>query len=101
MWDPTSVVPGSIMPAYKHHFTNMADLETAYAEAVTVKNIFHTPYGDEFKGTRAAWEAKKPKVLADAKKIAADMKNKDVKAAVDAGNVPEIVALIAYLNRLK
>jgi cytochrome c oxidase cbb3-type subunit 2 len=29
------------------------------------------------------------------------MKNKDVKEMVAAGKVPEIVALIAYLNRLK
>jgi len=101
MWDPKSVVPQSIMPAYKHHFTNIADIETAYAEAVTVKKVFHTPYGDEFKGTKEAWEAHKPKVIADAKAIAKDMKNKDVKDAVERGEIPEIVALIAYLNRLK
>ncbi len=101
MLNPAEIVPGSIMPAYKHQFTNLADIETAYAEAVTVKNAFHTPYGPEFKGTRAAWEAHKPKVLADAKAIADDMKNKDVKEAVARGEVPEIVALIAYLNSLK
>ncbi|MEA2047583.1 MAG: cytochrome-c oxidase, cbb3-type subunit II [Campylobacterota bacterium] len=101
MLDPLSVVPGSIMPAYKHQFTNLADIETAYAEAVTVKNVFHTPYGPEFKRTREAWEAHRPKVLADAAAIAADMKNKDVKEAVANGQVPEIVALIAYLNSLK
>jgi cytochrome c oxidase cbb3-type subunit 2 len=101
MMDPLQVVPGSIMPAYKHQFTNLADIETAYAEAVTVKNAFHTPYGPEFKTTREAWESHKPKVLADAKAIADNMKNKDVKEAVANGQVPEIVALIAYLNSLK
>ena len=101
MMDPVSVVPGSIMPAYKHQFTNEADLATAYAEAVTVKNVFNTPYGDEIQPGQAAWDAYKPTVLAEAAKIAADMKNKDVKEAVAAGNVPEVVALIAYLNRLK
>jgi len=101
MWDPQSVVPGSIMPAYKHMFTNKADIETAYAEAVTVKNVFNTPYGDDIQPGKAAWEAYKPKVLEEAKKIAADMKNQDVKDAVANGEVPEIVALIAYLNRLK
>ena len=101
MWNPKSVVPQSIMPAYKHMFTNIADIETAYAEAVTVKKVFSTPYSDEFKGTREAWNAYRPKVIAEAKLITADMKNKDVKDAVDAGNIPEIVALIAYLNRLK
>jgi cytochrome c oxidase cbb3-type subunit 2 len=101
MWDPTSVVPGSIMPAYKHMFTNEADLETAYAEAVTVKQLFNTPYGDDIQPGKAAWEAYKPKVLEEAKKIAADMKNENVKKMVAEGKVPEIVALIAYLNRLK
>jgi len=101
MLDPKAMVPGSIMPAYKHMFTNIADIETAYAEAVTVKNAFFTPYGPEFKTTRAAWEAHRPKVLADAKKIADDMKDEGVKKAIANGDVPEIVALIAYLNSLK
>lgn len=101
MWDPPAIVPGSIMPAYKHHFTNLADIETAYAEVVTVKNAFNTPYGPEFKGTRAAWNAYRPTVIEEAKLIAADMKNKDVKEAVARGEVPEVVALIAYLNSLK
>ena len=100
MWEPTSVVPGSIMPAYKHMFTNKADIETAYAEAVTVKNVFNTPYGDDIQPGKEAWEAYKPKVLEEAKKIAADMKNKEVKDAVANGEIPEIVALIAYLNSL-
>ena len=101
MWEPTSVVPGSIMPAYKHQFTNEADLATAYAEAVTVKTIFNTPCGDDIKAGQEAFDAYKPKILEEAKKIAADMKNQDVKDMVAAGKVPEIVALIAYLNRLK
>jgi cytochrome c oxidase cbb3-type subunit 2 len=101
MLNPPAIVPGSIMPAYKHQFTNVADIETAYAEAVTVKNAFFTPYGPEFKRTRAAWDAHRPKVLADAKKIADNMKDEGVKEAVANGDVPEIVALIAYLNSLK
>jgi cytochrome c oxidase cbb3-type subunit 2 len=101
MWNPPAIVPGSIMPAYRHQFTNVADIETAYAEAVTVKNAFHTPYGPEFKRTREAWEAHRPKVLEDAKKIAADMKDPGVKKMIENGEVPEIVALIAYLNSLK
>ncbi len=101
MWEPASVVPGSIMPAYKHQFTNEADIETAYAEAVTVKNVFGTPYGDEIQPGKEAWEAYRPKVIEEAKKITADMKNKDVKDMVASGKVPEVVALIAYLNRLK
>ena len=99
--NPPKIVPGSIMPAYDHQFENEADLETAYAEAVTVRNVFHTPYGPEIKKGREAWEAHKPKVLEDAKKIAADMKDERVKKAIAEGKVPEVVALIAYLNSLK
>ena len=116
MKDPASTVAGSIMPAYKHMFTNLANVETAYAEAVTVMKVFNTPYNKDIKmksgpaqqvklalakDGSADWVAGKAAVLAEAEKIVADMKDKDVKAAVKAGNVPEIVALIAYLNRLK
>ena len=31
MLNPAEIVPGPIMPAYKHQFTNLADIETAYA----------------------------------------------------------------------
>jgi len=102
MWDPKSVVPDSIMPAYKHQFSNVADIETAYAEAVTVKNLFKTPYGDEIAPGKEAFDTHyKAVILPEAKKIAAGMKKADVKAMVESGKIPEIVALIAYMNRLK
>jgi len=101
MLNPPAIVPGSIMPAYDHQFENTADIETAYAEAVTVKNVFHTPYGAEIKRGKEAWDAYRPTVLAEAKIIAADMKDERVKAAIAEGKVPEVVALIAYLNSLK
>jgi len=101
MWDPKSVVPQSIMPAYKHMFTNIADVETAYAEAVTVKKVFNTPY-DQPNGTKlGSWEEAQKAALEEAKAIAADMKNQNVKDAVANGQIPEIIAMIAYLNRLK
>jgi cytochrome c oxidase cbb3-type subunit 2 len=102
MWDPKSVVPESIMPAYKHQFTNIADIETAYAEAVTVKKVFNTPYGDDIQPGELAFKKHfQEKVLPEAQKIAKEMKNKKVEAMVAKGEIPEIVALIAYLNRLK
>jgi len=101
MLNPPAVVPGSIMPAYKHMFTNVADVETAYAEAVTVKNVFNTPYGDNIQPGKEAYEKYYKEVaLPEAQKIAADMKNQDVKDAVARGEIPEIVAMIAYLNSL-
>jgi cytochrome c oxidase cbb3-type subunit 2 len=107
MWDPESVIPGSIMPAYKHQFTNMADIETAYAEAYTVKTVFGTPYDQDLDGDGnidvplGSYEDAKALALEEARAIAADMKNQAVKDAVANGEVPEIVALIAYLNSLK
>ena len=101
MWDPKSVVPQSIMPAYKHQFSNIADIETAYAEAVTVKTVFDTPYDTPNGVKLGTWEEAQKAALDEAKKITADMKNQDVKDAVANGKIPEIVAMIAYLNRLK
>ncbi len=47
------------------------------------------------------WEEAKAAALLEAKAIASDMKDEKVKQAVANGEVPEIVALIAYLNSLK
>ncbi len=101
MMNPPSVVPGSIMPAYKHMFTNIADVETAYAEAYTVKTVFNVPYDAEGMPKLGTLEEAKASALEEAKVIAASMKNQDVKDKVAAGEIPEIVALIAYLNSLK
>jgi cytochrome c oxidase cbb3-type subunit 2 len=110
MWDPTSVVPGSIMPAYKHLFTKEADLETAYAEMVAVNRVFKVPYNEPIKMKDGSTvtvkladtlEEAKADMLEEAKKIAKDMKNEDVKEMVENGKIPQIVALIAYLNSLK
>jgi cytochrome c oxidase cbb3-type subunit 2 len=107
MKDPTSVVPGSIMPAYKHMFSKLADIETAYGEAYTVKGVFGVPYDKDIDGDGSVdvalgtFEEASEKALKDAKAIAADMKDQDVKDAVDRGEIPQIVALIAYLNSLK
>ena len=110
MWDPAATVTGSIMPKYQHQFTNLANVETAYAEAVTVMKVFHTPYNQkvpmkdgstEIVPLADTWAEGEKAALQEAKLIAADMKNKDVKKLVSEGKIPEIVALIAYLNRLK
>jgi cytochrome c oxidase cbb3-type subunit 2 len=110
MKNPASIVPGSIMPGYPWMFTNIVDIDTALAEQMTVANVFGVPYNKEVPlkdgskivvkmgATTAEAEAL---ALAEAKKIAADMKNQDVKDAVANGKIPEIVALIAYLNSLK
>ncbi len=107
MMDPASVVPGTVMPAYPHQFDNIADLDTAYAEALTVKKVFNTPYDQDLNGDGqvdvklGSYEEAIAAAKEEAKAIAANMKNQKVKDAVANGQVPEIVALIAYLNSLK
>ena len=110
MKDPKSVVPSSIMPGYAWMFTNNIDVDTAYAEQLTVANVFGVPYNKPVPmkdGTTAVVKMgkdladAKALALAEAKAVAADMKDQDVKDAVARGEIPEIVALIAYLNSLK
>ena len=107
MYEPTAVVPGSIMPAYKHQFKNKADLDTAYAEAYTVKTVFKTPYDQDLDGDGKVdvalgdYATAIAKAKEEAKVIAAGMKNEAIKAEVANGQIPEVVALIAYLNSLK
>ncbi|GLH57437.1 cytochrome-c oxidase, cbb3-type subunit II [Helicobacter ailurogastricus] len=100
MLEPTSVVPGSIMPAYKHLFKKDADFDTAFAEAYTQKEVFKVPY-DKPGGVQLGdmQEAKKL-FLEEAKGIVERMQDPEVKAALKEGRVKEIVALIAYLNSL-
>ncbi|MFA6189430.1 MAG: cytochrome-c oxidase, cbb3-type subunit II [Sulfuricurvum sp.] len=110
MKDPAAVVPGSIMPAYTWLYKNTADIDTAYAEQVTVMKAFSVPYNKELPmadGSKATVtladnvEGARLSAIDEAKLIVADMKDQDVKDAVTAGKIPEIVALIAYLNKLK
>jgi cytochrome c oxidase cbb3-type subunit 2 len=101
MMEPASVVPGTIMPAYPHMFTNKADIATAYANANTVKNVFAVPYDKPGMPVLGSWSDAQVTALEEAKLIAADMKNQGVKDAVANGEIPEIVALIAYMNSLK
>jgi cytochrome c oxidase cbb3-type subunit 2 len=101
MLNPKSVVPGSIMPAYKHMFSNTADIETAYAEAYTVKTVFNVPYDKPDMPKLGTFDDSKKEVMAQAAVIVADMKSQEVKEAFKKGEIKEIVAIIAYLNSLK
>ena len=109
MKNPAEVVHGSIMPAYPWLYENTADIDTAYAEQLTVAKVFSVPYNKAIPTKDGKVTVKMGKDLADAKAlakeealaIAKDMKDPKILAAVEAGNIPEIVALIAYLNSLK
>ncbi|NLY04352.1 MAG: cytochrome-c oxidase, cbb3-type subunit II [Campylobacter sp.] len=101
MRDPKSVVPGSIMPAYTHMYNKNADIETAYAEALTVKKAFNVPYDQEGMPSLGSWEDAQKQVMEEAGAIVADMKSEDVKQAYKNGEIRQIVAIIAYFNSLK
>ena len=110
MKDPASVVPGSIMPGYPWMYKNLADVDTAYAEQLTVAKVFSVPYNKPVPTKDGSTTIVKmgknlseahSMALAEAKEIVKGMKDQDVKDAVASGKIPEIVALIAYLNSLK
>lgn len=101
MLDPQSVVPSSIMPAYKHLFKKNADVVTAYAEALTVKKVFNVPYDVERQTPLGTLEEAQESAKAEAQAIVDAMKDPEIKAAFENGEIKEIVALIAYLNSLK
>ncbi|MDO7252426.1 cytochrome-c oxidase, cbb3-type subunit II [Helicobacter cappadocius] len=100
MWQPTSVVPGSIMPAYHYLFKKDVDFDTAYAEAYTQKVVFGVPYDTENGVPLGNITQAKEEFMKEAGDIVSHMKNQQVKEAYEKGEVKEIVALIAYLNSL-
>lgn len=100
MWEPTSVVPGSIMPSYKPLYSSNTDFDTAYAEAYTQKFVFGVPYDIEGGVELGSVERAKENFLKEAGVIVADMNDPKVAEAYKRGEVPKIVALIAYLNSL-
>lgn len=100
MWEPTSVVPGSIMPSYKPLYSTNTDFDTAYAEAYTQKVVFGVPYDTKGGVELGSVEQAKANYLKEAGVIVADMNDPKIAEAYKKGEVPKIVALIAYLNSL-
>lgn len=101
MRDPQSVYAKSIMPKYPHMFVKTADIDTAYAEALTVKKVFNVPYDTEGMPKLGTLDEAKKQVLEEARPIVEQMEDPEVKAAFERGEIKQIVALIAYLNSLK
>lgn len=100
MWDPASVVPGSIMPNYQHNFFKQTDFETAYADAYTQKVVFGVPYDTPNNPKLGTLDEAKAEFMREAEAIVLEMKNKDIEDAYKNGEVREIVALIAYMKSL-
>jgi cytochrome c oxidase cbb3-type subunit I/II len=91
MIDPTSMSPGSLMPAYPHFAENELDLSELPAKISALRTL-GTPYPRNFENEAVA------KAQEQARGIAEKLNSQGVK---DAGlENKEIVALIAYLQRL-
>lgn len=91
MYDPTSMAPGSIMPMYPWLFEN--DLDTKYTAAkIKVHQSLGAPYPDGYADKAVA------DLQAQAKKVVANLAKDNIKQ--DGIENKEIVALIAYLQRL-
>lgn len=89
MLDPTSMSPGSIMPAYPWLITQTLDISTTEAK-INAMQTLGVPYPDGF--AKVANESLKEQ----ADLIAKDLKQNNIKVNSD----KEIIALIAYLQRL-
>jgi cytochrome c oxidase cbb3-type subunit I/II len=91
MNDPTSVSPGSIMPAYPWLLTNDLDASTT-ASKIKVLRQLGTPYQEGYE------QIANDDLMAQAKQVAAELKS----GGVGQENLEkkEIVALIAYLQKL-
>ncbi len=96
-----SVSPGTNMPNFPWLFEWKVDTDTVYAEMYTIKGVFNTPYDQEGMPPLGSLEDLKKHIMAEAELIAEDMKGQDVKDAIAKGDIPQVVALISYLNSLK
>jgi cytochrome c oxidase cbb3-type subunit I/II len=89
MIDPTSMSPGSIMPAYSWLAENDLDISNT-ADKINAMRKLGVPY-DEYYAEESLKDIQK-----QSKAIADDLKAEGIKVSQD----KEIIALIAYLQRL-
>ncbi|MBK6444535.1 MAG: cytochrome-c oxidase, cbb3-type subunit I [Bacteroidetes bacterium] len=89
MMDPTIMSPGSIMPAYEFMLENDLDVSSTAAKIRTMQKL-GVPYPDGFDAQ--ANDA----LVKQSAEIAADLE----KAGIKVDSKKEIIALIAYLQRL-
>ncbi|MDH3269419.1 MAG: cytochrome-c oxidase, cbb3-type subunit II, partial [Ignavibacteria bacterium] len=89
MENPSSMSPGSLMPSYPWLLTNDLNIATTESKINVMRNI-GVPYPDGYE------KIANEDLLAQAEKIAMDLQN----AGAPAEPNKEIIALIAYLQRL-
>jgi len=89
MKDPTSMSPGSIMPSYSWLLTNQLNLLTTPAKIRTLRSL-GVPYPAGYELTASQ------DLTAQADQISNNLRNGNIDCQSDR----EIIALIAYLQRL-
>ncbi|RZK50784.1 MAG: cytochrome-c oxidase, cbb3-type subunit I [Pedobacter sp.] len=89
MLDPTSMAPGSIMPAYDWFITQKLDTSTTASKIQAMQRL-GVPYPDGFD------KEANQNLMNQANEIAADLQKANIQVKSDR----EIIALIAYLQRL-
>jgi cytochrome c oxidase cbb3-type subunit I/II len=89
MEDPRTMSPGSIMPPYAHMIENDLDTSTTAAKIRAMQTL-GVPYADNFDKTANIDLMKQAKTITD------DL----AKSGIKVNSTKEIVAIIAYLQRL-
>ena len=89
MWDPTTMSPGSLMPAYPHLFENVLDTTTTRRKIEAMITL-GVPYDTDFPARANADLMKQGQGIVDELR----------KAGVETTADRDIIALIAYLQRI-
>jgi cytochrome c oxidase cbb3-type subunit I/II len=90
MWDPREVTPGSIMPVYTWLFSSKIDFDSLPKKLSALQKV-GVPYSEEEINNSIANAKEQAQVITD------DLVKSNVPAAIID---KEIIALIAYLQRL-
>jgi len=93
MLDPTSMSPGSIMPTYSWMLKDDLDNSSLKAKIRVLRDYFDTPYAEGYEDADALRDLE-----AQAKEVADRLKGDGIEQ--ENLETKEIVALIAYLQRL-
>ncbi|MBP7156498.1 MAG: cytochrome-c oxidase, cbb3-type subunit I [Flavobacteriales bacterium] len=89
MYDPTSMSPGSLMPPYMHMFEDLLDTTTTKRKIEAMRTM-GVPYAEDFPAhANDHLSAQQDKIVASLKKD-----------GIEAQKEMEIIALIAYLQRV-
>lgn len=101
MYNPRSTSAGSIMPRYPWLITNDLDRSQMVNKVKLMKNAFDVPYTKAEIDTAEAWANNQAKLIVNQIfSEAADLKDEYAKRPAGELEKKEIIALIAYLQRL-